>query len=221
MKYKIVSTLVLFQLISNLFFGQTEKNMDLVNLHSKSKLQVVNRTVNAVSDDSVKWIRVSERKGEGIVWLPIEKFANGNIQIEMRGKNVLQRSFIGIAFNGLNDSTYDAVYCRPFNFFTKDSVRKIHAIQYISHPIFTWKKLREEKNAMYEKEILNPPDPDGWFTMRLVIENNLVKAFINKSDIPSLVVEKISDWETGRIGLFVGDSSGGDFKNIEVTIRKK
>ncbi len=38
----------------------------------------------------------------------------------MRGKNVFQKSFIGIAFHGQDDKTYDAVYCRPFNFIAKD-----------------------------------------------------------------------------------------------------
>lgn len=97
----------------------------------------------------------------------------------MRGKDVLQRSFIGVVFHGLNDSTFDAVYCRPFNFFAKDSVRRIHAIQYISHPDFTWKKLRDERNTMFESEIASPPDPNGWFILKLVIDKNTVKAFIN------------------------------------------
>jgi hypothetical protein len=134
----------------------------------------------------------------------------------MRGKDALQQSFIGIIFHGQNDSTYDAVYCRPFNFLAKDSVRRIHAIQYISHPVFTWRKLREEQNAVFEKEILNPPDPNGWFTMRLVIENTTVKAFINNATIPALIVQKLNHTKRGKVGLFVADGSGGDFKKIKI-----
>jgi len=135
----------------------------------------------------------------------------------MRGKDALQRSFIGIAFHGLNDSTYDAVYCRPFNFFAKDSVRRIHAIQYIAHPFFTWKKLREERNAAFEKEILNPPDPNDWFSLKLVIRGSTIKAYINDLSIPSLVVEKLNNRNDGRVGIFTGDGSGGDFKTVSIS----
>jgi hypothetical protein len=82
-------------------------------------------------------VGLSEGSNEGVILLPIKNFKNGMLEIEMRGKDILQRSFIGLIFHGQNDSTCDAVYCRPFNFFAKDLVRKIHAIQYISHPNFT------------------------------------------------------------------------------------
>ncbi|HLO81340.1 MAG TPA: hypothetical protein VK166_10295, partial [Chitinophagaceae bacterium] len=131
------------------------------------------------------------------------------------------RSFVGIAFHGLNDSTYDAVYCRPFNFFAQDSVRRIHAIEYIAHPIYTWEKLRAEFNAKYEKAIQDPPDPNGWFRMTLVIEGKMVKAFINDKQEPSLVVEKLSPQQDGKIGIFTGNGSGGDFEKIRIWYQPK
>lgn len=147
-------------------------------------------------------------------------FKNGTIEIEMRGKDVFQRSFIGIAFHGVDDINYDAVYCRPFNFFAKDSVRRIHAVQYISHPDFTWEKLRKERNAVFEKEIINPPNPDDWFIMKLVIDRTTVKAYINNATVPSLMVEKLKNRTPGKIGLFTADSSGGDFKIIKINYKK-
>jgi hypothetical protein len=95
-------------------------------------------------------------------------------------------------------------------------VRHIHAIQYISHPVFTWKKLRETRNAQFEKQIINPPYPNGWFTMRLVIEGNTIKAYINQDKNPALVVEKLSTIKKGKLGIFVADGSGGDFKSIKI-----
>lgn len=133
---------------------------------------------------------------------------------------MLQKSFIGIAFHRLNDSTFDAVYCRPFNFFAIDSIRKIHAIQYVSHPIFTWKKLRNEQNSKFEKEIINPPNPNGWFKMRLDIDNKTIKAYINQDTKPSLVVEKLTTQTNGKLGIFVGEGSGGDFKSIVIKTKK-
>nr|WP_315155718.1 family 16 glycoside hydrolase [uncultured Flavobacterium sp.] len=165
-------------------------------------------------------MKLSENKSEGIVWLPIKNFKNGTVKIEMRGKNVFQKSFIGIAFHGQDDKTYDAVYCRPFNFIAKDSIRRVHAIQYVSHPIYTWKKLREEKNSLYEKEIIKPPNPDDWFTMTIVVDNKSVKAYINDAKKPALEVDKLNNNRNGKIGLFMGDDSGGDFGNMTLKYLK-
>ncbi len=212
---KFIFTLTLLPLI---LFGQLRQDTDLVNLYRKGKLKSVNREIKIVSSDSGAYLRITENKKEGIVWLPGKDFKNGIIQIKMRGKDVLQRSFIGIAFHGADNNNYDAVYCRPFNFFAKDSVRRIHAVQYISHPDFTWEKLRKERNAIFEKEIVNPPNPNDWFTLKLVIENTTVKAYINDAEQPSLIVEKLNNRTSGKIGLFTGDSSGGDFKNIQINL---
>ena len=200
--------------------GQTRHTIELANLYKSAKLKAVNRDIEIVSSDTGAYLKVSESKKEGIVWLPFKDFNNGTIEIEMRGKDIFQRSFIGIAFHGVDDNNYDAVYCRPFNFFATDSVRRIHAVQYISHPNFTWEKLRKERNAVFEKEIINPPNPNDWFTMKLVVNNTTVKAYINNAPQASLIVEKLNNITSGKIGLFTADSSGGDFKTIKITHTK-
>ena len=203
-------------LISLLTYSQKEQKLNLFKLIKTNQLRIINRDAKVIDSLSNSYIKLSDNKSEGIVWLPIKDFKNGTIKIEMRGKNVFQKSFIGIAFHGQDDKTYDAVYCRPFNFIAKDSIRRVHAIQYISHPIDTWKKLREEKNSLYEKEIVNPPNPDGWFTMTIVVDNKSVKAYINDAKKPALEVDKLNNNQNGKIGLFVGDDSGGDFGNVIV-----
>ena len=212
---KTTYTFIVFFLILGVF-AQKEQKIDLYKLLKREKLSIINREAKVIDSLSNSYIKLSENKSEGIVWLPIKDFKNGTIKIEMRGKNVFQKSFIGIAFHGQDDKTYDAVYCRPFNFIAKDSIRRVHAIQYISHPIDTWKKLREEKNSLYEKEIVNPPNPDGWFTMTIVVDNKSVKAYINDAKKPALEVDKLNNNQNGKIGLFVGDDSGGDFGNVIV-----
>ncbi len=220
MKHTFLFLLIFF--ISNNLRAQKEEVFNLPDLQEKLQLQTVNRKVKIVKEEHVNFIQLSENKKEGLVWLPIKQFGNGTIEIQMRGKDVLQKSFIGIAFHGINDSTYDAVYCRPFNFFAKDSVRKIHAIQYISQPQYTWKKLREERNGIFEKSIMSPPNPNGWFTLKLVLEGKMVKAYINNAKGPSLKVEKLSAITKGKVGIFIGDDSGGDFKSIKIrTINNK
>ncbi|MBW1653982.1 hypothetical protein [Flavobacterium quisquiliarum] len=206
-------------LLPCLLFGQQQQTIELADLYKKGKLKPVNREVKIVSSDSGAYLKIAQSKKEGLVWLPFKDFKNGTIEIQMRGKDVFQRSFIGIAFHRADDSTYDAVYCRPFNFSAKDSIRRIHAVQYISHPDFTWDRLRKQSNAVFEKEIINPPDPNGWFTMKLVIEGATVKAFINNAAQPSLTVQKLSSASQGKIGLFTADSSGGDFKTMRINYK--
>ena len=197
-------------------FGQKTQIYTLAKLHEQGKLKYANRSAKVETTGNKSYIKLSDQQGEGLVWLPISSFKNGEIEIEMQGKDVFQRSFIGIAFHGLNDSTYDAVYCRPFNFYAKDSIRKIHAIQYVSHPNYTWKKLREERNGQFEKEISNAPDPNSWFKMKISVEDNLVKAYINNAINPSLIINKLNDRTNGKIGIFVGDNSDGNFSSIKV-----
>jgi hypothetical protein len=213
----ITNTLLFLSLITTSIFAQKQQSFNLFDLQNQGKLTVINRKIEAVEEQGNKFVRLSEGSKEGVIWLPVKNFQNGILEIEMRGKDILQRSFIGLIFHGQNDSTYDAVYCRPFNFFAKDSVRKIHAVQYISHPNFTWKKLRETRNGEFEKEIISPPDPNGWFTMKIVIENKSVKAYINQDAKPSLSVEKLTNTQNGKVGIFVGDGSGGDFRNVKVS----
>lgn len=212
----LMMQLLLFALLPALTYAQQAKAIDLDRAFTKGQLQVVNRTVKLAVQDEISYINVSQESKEGLVWLPVENFKNGTIAVEMRGKDVLQQSFIGIAFHGIDHNTYDAIYCRPFNFFAKDSVRRVHAIQYISHPVYTWEKLRTERNAEFEKAIAYPPNPNDWFTLRIVIDNTTIKAYINNASIPSLVVEKLSSTIAGKIGLFTGSGSGGDFKSMRL-----
>ena len=209
-----------FLLLPLSIFGQHQKNIELPQLFKNGELRALNREMQLVSNDSFSYLQVLESDKEGIIWLPLKEFREGTIEVVMRGKDVLQRSFIGLVFNGLNDSIYDAIYCRPFNFFAKDSVRRIHAIQYISHPVYTWEKLRKDRNAVFEKEIINPPDPNDWFTMKLLIDDVTIKAYINNAKLPSLIVEKLNIRKTGKIGLFTGAGSGGDFKKVKINYKQ-
>lgn len=196
-------------------FAQKTESINLFDLQNKD-IHVINREAVYVDTLDKKYLSLSRDKEVGLIWLPVEEFQNGTIEIIMRGINEFQRSFIGIAFHGSNESTYDAVYCRPFNFFAEDSIRRIRSIQYISHPKYTWEKLRTEQNGVFEKEIINSPDPDDWFKMTLIIDGKIIKAFINSNETPSLVVEKLGDRTSGKLGIFVADNSGGDFERIEI-----
>ena len=192
------------------------KKYDLVNLHKHGKLQVVNRTLSSFMDKRGNGVQFSEANGDGVAWLDGVNFANGSIEVDIKGKDVLQQSFVGIAFHGVDAKTLDAIYFRPFNFHATDSVRRIHAVQYVSHPDFPWNVLRETQNAKYEKAIPSAPDPNEWFHVKIVVDYPHVTVYVNNSASPCLTVDKLNDRQSGKIGLWVGNTSGGEFANLVI-----
>jgi hypothetical protein len=189
------------------------KKYDLVNLNKHGKLQVVNRTLTSFMDK----VQFSEASGDGVAWLDGVNFANGSIEIDIRGKDVLQQSFVGVAFHGVDEKTLDAIYFRPFNFRATDSVRLIHAVQYVSHPDFPWNVLRETQNAKYEKAIPSAPDPNEWFHVKIVVDYPHITVYVNNSPSPCLTVDKLNDRQSGKLGLWVGNTSGGEFANLVIS----
>src|SRR5262249_4433266 len=143
-------------------------------------------------------------------------FGNGTIELDIKGRNVVQKSFIGVAFHAKDANQCDLVYFRPFNFTNADPERRAHAVQYMSAPNFSWKKLRTEHPGVYEKPVQPAPDPDGWFHARIVVDSPKVSVFVNDAKEPSLVVDKLSKLTSGRVGLWVGQDSDGDFANLKI-----
>jgi len=189
---------------------------DLAALAEGKGLKVFNRSLSALNDGAKKGVRLSESPGDGAAYLEGVEFANGAIEIDIRGKDVQQQSFVGVVFHGVDEKTYDAIYFRPFNFKAEDPARRIRAVQYVSHPTHTWQKLRTEQPGKYEKAVNPVPDPNGWFHARVVVASPKVSVFVNDAKEPSLVVEQLSDRKKGLVGLWVGNTSGGDFANFKV-----
>src|SRR6266480_1893619 len=90
-------------------------------------VQVFNRSVSALSDGTRKGVRLNEQPGEGVAYLKGIEFSNGTIEFDVRGKDVQGQSFVGVGFHGLKNTTYDAIYLRPFNFRTEDPARHSRA----------------------------------------------------------------------------------------------
>ena len=189
---------------------------DLAALAEGKGLKVFNRSLSVLNDGARKGARLSESPGDGVAYLEGIEFTNGVIEIDIRGKDVQQQSFVGVAFHGLDEKTYDAIYFRPFNFKTEDQARRLRAVQYISHPTYTWQKLRTEQPGKYEKPVNPVPDPNGWFYARIVVASPKVSVFVNDAKEPSLVVDQLSDRKKGLVGLWVGNASGGDFASFKI-----
>ncbi|MEQ8474184.1 MAG: DUF1080 domain-containing protein [Marinoscillum sp.] len=174
---------------------------------------VYNREVSFDSEQ----IYLNSATGDGVLWLDKTDFRNGVIELDIKGKDARGQSFVGIAFHGKDNDTFDGVYFRPFNF--KSPERKSHSVQYISMPENEWSVLRENFPGKYESEISPVPDPNGWFHAKIEVDGPFIKVYVNGSKTASLEVEKISDQAEGKIGLWVGNGSEGWFKNFTITTR--
>jgi hypothetical protein len=189
---------------------------DLARLAEGQGLQVFNRRVTSFSDSAKKGLRLSENPDAGVAYLSGVEFANGVIEVDVRGKDVQQQSFVGVAFHGVDSTTYDAIYFRPFNFRASDPARRVRAVQYVSQPTYTWQKLRAEHPGVYEQAVKPVPDPNGWFHVRVVVAGSKVSVFVNDATEASLVVNRLSERPTGLVGLWVGNNSSGDFANLKI-----
>jgi len=86
-------------------------------------------------------------------------------------------------------------------------------IQYAYFPKLDWQVLRVKYNGIYENSIANPPKADEWFKLTLDVDEKQVKAYINDSSTPSLVVEKLNHISNGEVGIF---GLNADFKSIKI-----
>lgn len=187
---------------------------------SEAGAQLYNRQMSPLTDGGWKGLQLDERDGDGLAWWPEVTMADGVIEFDVRGNDVLQKSFVGVAFHGVDERTFDAIYFRPFNFKTDDPVRRSHAVQYISAPAYNWDKLRAERPNQFEHEVSPAPDPNGWFHARVVITQPDVRVFVNDKKTPCLEVKLLSDRKRGWVGVWVGNGSGGSFANLKVTPAK-
>ena len=179
-------------------------------------VEVFNRSVSSLSDGTKRGLRLSEHAGDGVAYLRGIELGKGTIEFDVKGKDVQGQSFVGVAFHGVDGTTYDAIYFRPFNFRAEDPARRSHAVQYVSHPTYTWQKLRAERPGIFEQPVSPAPDPNTWFHVRVVVASPKISVFVGEAKEPSLVVNQLSDRATGLVGLWVGNNSGGDFANFKI-----
>lgn len=198
-------------------FGQKKVlEVDVAELAGSNRLTVFNRAASVVRDAGRSGVHLSEMPGDGVAYLPGVEFADGTIELDLKGKDVMQQSFVGVAFHGVDGTTYDAIYFRPFNFKSEDPARRIRAVQYVAHPTHPWSKLREDSPGKYEKGVTPVPDPNGWFRARVVVASPKVSVFVGDAAEPTLVVEQLSNRKKGLVGPWVGNNSAGDFANLKI-----
>lgn len=211
-KFLFASALIMISAIES-FSQQNGEPPDL-----QKKYQVFNRVIS--SGSATASVNLNEGEGPGIAWITGQVFNYGMIEFDVKGRDMVQKSFVGFAFHGLNDSTYEAIYFRPFNFRSTDPVRKTHAVQYIADPLYDWPKLRADYPNKFEQPVSPPPGPNDWFHARIVIEPKKISVYVNDNSSPSLVVEPLVPLRGKQMGYWVGNGSNGDWKNLKITPAK-
>ena len=159
---------------------------------------------------------LDRKPGDGLGVIEHVNFTEGIVEIDLLGENNPGKSFVGFAFNIQNDSTYEAVYFRPFNFHSEEEIRRSHSMQYIFHPENTWRKLRTEQEGKFEATFINPPNPDDWFSVRLNITENTVTVYDADNNRQLMTVPRLTFTQSPRIGLWAGFNSKGGYRNLKI-----
>jgi hypothetical protein len=185
---------------------------------NKADVKVVNRDLEQVKENNQQVFRLNEKVGSGIVWFNNFQFEEGAIEFDVKGRDVFQKSFVGIAFHGTDDSTYEVVYFRPFNFQAKDPVRHIHAVQYAFEPNYGFEQLRKTRKDEFESAILPTNTiPTDWFHVKIEVIGKNIRVFVNGHSEPTLNVMTLNSNPKGRkVGYWVGNNSNGDFANLKI-----
>jgi len=205
--------------LNNIAQAQITKTEQITSpeFFSSENFKVFNRNVTVSKDENQKpVVHLDSKPGNGVAWVNNITFNTGIIEFDVKGRNLMQQSFVGIAFHGANDSSYDAVYFRPFNFQSADTTRKNHSVQYISFPGYDWQKLRADFPNKYEHAIDTSPQPNDWFHVRVVIQSPKVSVYVNNNSDPDLIIDQLSNRKEGMIGFWVGNNSDGDFANLKI-----
>ncbi len=191
-------------------------SIDLAERLAAGKLRLVNREATPLQGDR-RGIHVNEKPGNGVVWIEGSDFAEGTLEVDVRGRDMVGQSFLGLAFHGKDDNTYEAVYLRPFNFRAQDPVRHQHAVQYIAPPDYDWPRLRKEFPEEFENPVDSSVAPTDWVPLRLVVKGQTIQIYVGKVTAPTLEVRKLGKLERGLVGLWTGNNSDGDFANLRIT----
>lgn len=212
---------IFFCCLSLVFGAQPQtaqsQSFNLKNMLPSGQISVVRRTAEPLGGDS-NGLRVLPSKdgSNGLLWLKGVSFRQGEISCDIRGKNVPNSCFVGVAFHGENDSTYEGIYFRPFNFHATDSLKKLHMVQYICEPAYPWYVLRQHFPEQYEKPVHPVPEPDDWFHVRITVIGKQIAVYVNGADTPSLTVTSIKEMKGTMIGLWDGSITGVAWSNLNI-----
>lgn len=185
-------------------------------------------------------VTVSEDARRRVAQLPIEQqsqletfavlagtdFGDGVIEGEVAGAPAPDapagaRGFVGIAFRMQPDlRTYDAFYLRPTNGRANDQERRNHAAQYISHPDWTWDRMRRETPSRFEAYV--DLVPDEWTRIRMEVRGDTARLFVHGQAQPTLIVNDVKSGpgKRGAVALWINPGTVAHFRDVRITNRR-
>ena len=150
------------------------------------------------------------------------EFADGTIEADIAGDRLpgaveAVRGFSGILFRAQPDGkTYECFYLRPFNGRSEDQLQRNHSAQYISHPEWGWRKLREQFPAKYETYV--DLVPGEWNKVRIEVKGDKARLYVNGTQQPTLIVNDLKHGVSkGALGLFIDTGVIAHFANLRVS----
>jgi len=109
-------------------------------------------------------------------------------------------------------------YLRPTNGRADDQIRRNHSAQYVSHPHFTWDRLRHESPGVYESYV--DLEPGAWTPIKIVVSGKTARLYVNGAAQPTLIVNDLKHGDgPGRIALWAHVETDAYFGPIAVMAR--
>jgi hypothetical protein len=205
-------------------------------LESASGLQLHNVVAESATLDGKKAVRIAadsarlsaasvpgRNSPDQLALVEGVQFGSGTIEVELAGApgtgaDANARGFVGIAFRVQADGlTYDAFYLRPTNGRADDQERRNHATQYISHPQWTWQRLRSETPGRYESYV--DLVPNQWTKVRIEVEGTKARLYVDDRPQPVLIVNDVKSGAEARggVALWIDAGTVAHFRNLVVT----
>ncbi|HEY2969427.1 MAG TPA: hypothetical protein VGK75_13820 [Casimicrobiaceae bacterium] len=236
------ATIVLLGVVSTLLPDAASAQARRYALTTTEGLRLHNVTAEVVTFQGKRGVRVTvapelarrpeysagQIEPEAFAWIEGLEFGNGVIEAEVAGSPGEgaypgARGFVGIAFRLQADrasdgpQAYDAFYLRPTNGRSEDQERRNHAVQYISHPDWTWSRLRRETPSRYEAyvDLL----PDTWTKIRIEVGGAQARLYVHDQPQPVLIVNDVKSGPLakGAVALWIGPGTVAHFRNLVVT----
>lgn len=203
-------------------FAQTRK-IDLVKLKDNMGIVNVELSVDKYKGKACLKVVEVDPAGDKVALIPGISFCDGVIEVEVAG-NVQAgafegaRGFIGLAFR-VDEAghDYESFYLRPTNGRSDDQIRRNHSTQYVSHPEYTWQRLRKESPEKYESYV--DIVPGEWTKIKVEVKGDKAKLYVHGAEQPSLIVNDLKKGadRKGTIALWIGLDTVGYFANLKVT----
>ncbi|MFC0875787.1 hypothetical protein ACE01N_04290 [Saccharicrinis sp. FJH2] len=159
---------------------------------------------------------------ESFIEISKTSFTNGTIELELLGTpgpyvKETSWTFLGLAFRIQNDSTYECIYIRPSAGRDNDMESRNFAVQYTSHPYYTWQVQKNESPGKYVAYY--DLTKNSWTKIKIKVNGQKAELYINDSKQPVLLVNDLKMGEniSGGVGLWVGASTLGRYRNLTIT----